>query len=52
MDRYMDSSDADLLQRRRECWEWKKQLALLESRRGELATSDVSGLCILIPLYD
>lgn len=42
MDRYMDSSDADLMQRRRECWEWKKQLARLESRRAELATSDVS----------
>lgn len=46
MDRYMDSSDADLMQRRRECWEWKKQLAILESRRAELATSDVSGPCI------
>ena len=42
MDRYMDSSDADLMQRRRESWEWKKQLAILESRRDELATSDVS----------
>ena len=46
MDRYMDSPDADLLQRRRECWEWKKQLANLESRRAELATSDVSEPCI------
>ena len=45
MDRYMDSSDADLMQRRRECWEWKKQLANLESRRAELATSDVSNPC-------
>lgn len=43
MDRYMDSSDADLMQRRRESWEWKKQLAKLEARRAELATSDVSG---------
>lgn len=41
MDRYMDSSDADLMQRRRECWEWKKQLVDLESQRAELATSDV-----------
>ncbi|KAF6241209.1 hypothetical protein HO173_001003 [Letharia columbiana] len=41
MDRYMDSSDADLMQRRRECWEWKKQLTKLESRRVELATSDM-----------
>ena len=42
MDRYMDSSDADLMQRRRECWEWKKELAKLESQMAELATSDVS----------
>ena len=42
MDRYMDSSNADLMQRRRECWKWKKELATLESRRAELATSDVS----------
>ena len=42
MDRYMDSSDADLMQRRRESWKWKKQLASLEARRAELATSDVS----------
>lgn len=41
MDRYMDSSDADLMQRRRECWEWKKQLANLESQKAELATSDI-----------
>ena len=42
MDRYMDSSDADLMQRRRDSWRWKKQLAKLETRRVELATSDVS----------
>ncbi len=46
LDRYMDSSDADLMQRRRECWGWKKQLANLESRTAELATSDVSEPCI------
>lgn len=42
MDRYMESSDADLMQRRRECWKWKKQLDNLELRKAELATSDVS----------
>ena len=42
LDRYMDSSDADVMHRRRECWKWKKQLVNLESRRAELATSDVS----------
>ena len=46
MDRYMDSSDANLMQRRRECWAWKKQLAILESRRTELAISDVSMPCV------
>ena len=46
MDRYMDSSDPDLIQRRRECWEWKKLLAKLESRRVELVTSDVRKPCI------
>ena len=46
LDRYMDSSDADLMQRRRQCWEWKKQLASLESRTAELAISDVSEPCI------
>ena len=46
MDRYMDSSDADLMQRRRECWEWKKRLANLESQRDEFATSDVRKPCI------
>ena len=50
MDRYMDSLDAELMQRRRECWEWKKQLAILDSRRDELATSDVSKPCVLIRL--
>ena len=47
MDRYMDSSDTDLVQRRRECWAWKKQLVHLQSRRAALASSDVSELCVL-----
>lgn len=41
LDRYMDSSDADLLQRRRECWEWKKQLLIMEKRMAQLVNSEV-----------
>ncbi|KAJ5929511.1 Peptidase C19 ubiquitin carboxyl-terminal hydrolase 2 [Penicillium verhagenii] len=36
MDRYMDTSRTDLLERRRQCWEWKKSLASIETRRAEL----------------
>lgn len=41
MDRYMDSSDPDLLQRRNECWEWKNELSKLEARRTQLTRNDV-----------
>lgn len=42
MDRYMDSGDEDLMQRRRECWVWKKELAQLEARKLELTKTNVS----------
>ena len=42
MDRYMDSDDPELLERRQQCWQWKKQLLRLENRREQLANSDVS----------
>ena len=41
MDRYMDSADADLLERRRECWDWKKRVADLEARKLELSETNV-----------
>ena len=41
LDRYMDSVDSELLQRRQECWKWKKDLAALEARKAELATTEV-----------
>ena len=41
MDRYMDSSDPDLAQRRQACWEWKKELTKLEARRTQLNTTEV-----------
>lgn len=41
MDRYMDSPDADLLERRRECWDWKKRVAEIEARKLELSETDV-----------
>ena len=39
MDRYMDSDDPDLKQRRHECWDWKKRLNELENRKSRLAMS-------------
>lgn len=45
MDRYMDFLEDDLIQRRRESWEWKKELKRLEFRKAELTTTDVRHLC-------
>lgn len=42
MDRYMDFEDDDLIQRRKESWEWKRQLRQLEARRADLTQTDVS----------
>ena len=42
MDRYMDSDDSDLLERRQQCWQWKEQLLILEKRRAQLLQSPVS----------
>ncbi|KAJ5679680.1 hypothetical protein N7462_007924 [Penicillium macrosclerotiorum] len=36
LDRYMDTRQSDLVDRRRQCWEWKTTLKSLESRREEL----------------
>ena len=44
MDRYMDSSDSTLNERRQESWAWKRQLAVREKRRKQLAISDVRRL--------
>ena len=44
MDRYMDLHDADLQNRRQECWKWKKDLAKLESREKQLTETEVTSL--------
>lgn len=41
MDRYMDSDDNNLLQRRKESWEWKEELRQLEARKLELTETEV-----------
>ena len=46
MDRYMDSGDASLLERRRECWKWKKDLIDLEAQRAELSTTEVDAFLV------
>ena len=42
MDRYMDSSNLELMQRRQECWAWKKQVLRMEKRRTQLTSTQVS----------
>lgn len=42
MDRYMDTVDNDLMERRGECWKWKKDLVRLQARKMELTKNDVS----------
>lgn len=42
MDRYMDIDDGNLLERRQQSWNWKKQLTRLENRRLQLTESSVS----------
>ncbi|KAI4175830.1 MAG: hypothetical protein LQ343_001443 [Gyalolechia ehrenbergii] len=41
MDRYMDSEDDDLIQRRKESWEWKRQLRQLETRKADLMQTEL-----------
>ncbi|KAI3166891.1 hypothetical protein DTO039G3_6158 [Penicillium roqueforti] len=36
MDRYMDTKNPDVVDRRTQCWEWKASLKRLEARREEL----------------
>lgn len=36
MDRYMDTKKPEIVNKRRQCWEWKSSLRTLEARRVEL----------------
>ena len=51
MDRYMDTSDPELLSRRRESWDWKRQLSSLETRRDQLIASEVCRCNFWIDLH-
>ncbi|KAJ5505581.1 Peptidase C19 ubiquitin carboxyl-terminal hydrolase 2 [Penicillium expansum] len=45
MDRYMDTKNPDVVDRRNQCWEWKASLKRLEARREELLrTKDGAGV--------
>lgn len=44
LDRYMDSTDPTVLQKRQEMWRWKAELEQLESRRAALTNTEVSQL--------
>lgn len=41
LDRYMDTQKPDIVDRRRQCWEWKNTLRLLEARKAELLRKQV-----------
>lgn len=41
MDRYMDTTKPEMMNRRRQCWEWKSKLKSLEARRTELLRKQV-----------
>lgn len=54
MDRYMDTKNPDLLNRRIQCWEWKASLETLEARREKLLRTKVQNYfqrIILIPCH-
>jgi ubiquitin carboxyl-terminal hydrolase 25 len=41
LDRYMDTQQPELLNRRRQCWKWKDDLKAMEVRRAELRRQNV-----------
>ncbi|KAL4881379.1 hypothetical protein BJY04DRAFT_188782 [Aspergillus karnatakaensis] len=42
LDRYMDTRKPEILERRKQCWEWKDNLRKLEARRAELLRQNES----------
>ncbi|OJJ49211.1 hypothetical protein ASPZODRAFT_111904 [Penicilliopsis zonata CBS 506.65] len=52
MDRYMDTQNLEILNRRRECWQWKNKLKTLEARRDELLRKDESDKFDMPTLFD
>lgn len=47
MDRYMETKDPDLIQRRQDCWKWKEELAEAQAERKEYDTETSESLRIL-----
>jgi ubiquitin carboxyl-terminal hydrolase 25 len=47
MDRYLESEDKELHQRRTDSWEWKKELAKLEKRKLLLTETEVCLLALM-----
>lgn len=41
LDRYMDTQKPEVVNRRRQCWEWKNTLKSLEARRSDLLRKEV-----------
>ncbi|CAI7583871.1 unnamed protein product [Penicillium palitans] len=51
MDRYMDTKNPDVVDRRNQCWEWKASLKRLEARREELLRTKESSSVDMTTLF-
>ena len=51
LDRYMDTQQPEMLNRKQQSWEWKKSLRKLEARRAELLRKTVWGLFPSLSLF-
>ena len=49
MDRYMDTQKPDIMEKRRQGWEWKEDLRNLEARRAELFRTEARTRSLPLP---
>ncbi|KAJ9197928.1 hypothetical protein DTO164E3_5484 [Paecilomyces variotii] len=52
LDRYMDTQQEELMNRRRQCWAWKDTLRVLEARREELLRKEENDRQDMPALFD
>ncbi|KAK9562640.1 ubiquitin-specific protease ubp2 [Aspergillus fumigatus] len=52
LDRYMDTQHPEIMNRRRQCWEWKNTLKTLEDRRAELLRQTENDGLDMATLFD
>lgn len=49
MDRYMDTQKPEIMEKRRQGWEWKEDLRNLEARRAELFRTEARTRSLPLP---